>query len=67
MGKLYIPRQVIMQLVKYEHDGCMLEVQDEVFNGQPLRRYIADGNLVLWTEPLINSAPVTPGADKEMK
>lgn len=61
MSKLYIPRQVVVQLVRYEHGGCMLEVQDEVFNGEPIRRYIANGNLVLWTEAL--GAPTQPGDD----
>jgi hypothetical protein len=54
---MYIPKQVIVHLVKYMRDGCELEVVTEEFNGKRINRWIADNKVILWSESATPPSP----------
>lgn len=49
---IYLPRQVIKSLLRYFDTGCRVEAVNEVLNGEPITRWIANGNMVLWTDSI---------------
>jgi hypothetical protein len=50
--EVYLPKQVIERLIKYISEGCSLTVVKEEFNGEPIQRWVANGNRVLWSAPI---------------
>lgn len=52
---MYLPAQVIRHLYKYLETGVDLEAVDDELNGQKLVRYIANGKIIIWTEPKENN------------
>lgn len=51
--EVYLPKRVIERLVKYMHDGCMLKIALEDFDGRVIRRYIVNDNVIIWSEEAI--------------
>lgn len=50
MVSMYIPPSVIRNLVRFHSEGCVVELVEEEFKGQMIRRWIADNKLVLHSE-----------------
>ena len=48
--KAIIPPPVIRNLAKYIETGVVLSTIEEVFEGKRVRRWLADGTIILWTE-----------------
>lgn len=52
MSKMYLPAGAIRSLGRYLDKGCEVELIEEEFEGRTIHRWIADGELVLFSAEL---------------